>query len=105
VTARRGEVWRYDPVVARRGISTLRLIVSADPINNDRTVPVVLAVNVVETDPGSLLAVPVRRLRLGQRGHRTADHAVAGGLLERMAIATPDTMDQVSAALRAAQDL
>jgi hypothetical protein len=26
-------------------------------------------------------------------------------LLERMAIATPDTMDQVSAALRAVQDL
>ena len=103
MTARRGEVWRYDPVVARRGISTLRLIVSADPINNDRTVPVVLAVNIVETDPGSLLAVPVDDF--GWANAVTVQPIMRSRLLERMAIATPDTMDQVSAALRAAQDL
>ena len=96
-------MWRYDPVVARRGVSTLRLIVSADPINNDRTVPVVLAVNIVESDPGSLLAVPVDDV--GWANAVTVQPIMRSRLLERMAIATPDTMDQVSAALRAAQDL
>src|SRR5215475_9851673 len=57
VTPRRGEVWRYDPVVFRRGGSVLRLIVSAEPINRDSGLRVVLAVNVVDSDPGGLLAV------------------------------------------------
>ena len=56
---RRGEVWRYEPVIARAGQSTLRLVVSADSINADDALPTVYVMQVVETDPGSLLAVRI----------------------------------------------
>jgi mRNA-degrading endonuclease toxin of MazEF toxin-antitoxin module len=54
---RRGEVWRYQTAASRPGQSTLRLIVSADAIN-ESALPVVLAVHIVDSDPGGLLAVP-----------------------------------------------
>jgi hypothetical protein len=50
-------VWRYESVAARPGAPTSRLIVSADAINANDQLPVVLAVHVVDTDPESLLAV------------------------------------------------
>jgi mRNA-degrading endonuclease toxin of MazEF toxin-antitoxin module len=103
VTPRRGEVWRYDPVVYRRGVSVLRLIVSAEPINRDAALRVVLGVNVVDSDPGGLLAVAVDDL--GWVSALTVQPIMRSRLLERIAIATPETMEQVGTALRAAQDL
>ena len=103
MTPRRGEVWRYDPVVFRPGVSVLRLIVSAEPINRDSGLRVVLAVNVVDSDPGGLLAVAVDDL--GWVSALTVQPIMRSRLLERIAITTPETMEQVGAALRAAQDL
>jgi mRNA-degrading endonuclease toxin of MazEF toxin-antitoxin module len=96
-------VWRYEPVAARPGQSTLLLIVSADVINDNDDLPVVLAVHVVDTDPGSLLAV-----RVGDRGWARAlsiEPVLRRRLVEHVGSADADTMDAVSNALRAVQDL
>jgi mRNA-degrading endonuclease toxin of MazEF toxin-antitoxin module len=100
---RRGEVWRYEPVIARAGQSTSRLIVSADSINRNDALPVVYVMHVVDTDPRSLLAV-----RIGEHGWALAteiDRPVRKRLTERLGEATATEMDQVDAALRAVFDL
>lgn len=100
---RRGEVWRYQPAVVRPGQPTLRLVVSADAVNRDDQLPVVLALHLVDTDPDSLLAV-----RVGDHGWARAlsiEPVLRQRLVEHVATAEPDTMEQVSTALRAAQDL
>jgi mRNA-degrading endonuclease toxin of MazEF toxin-antitoxin module len=100
---RRGEVWRYEPVVARPGQPTLRLIVSADAINDNEDVPVVLALHVVPEDPGSLLAV-----RVGEHGWARAlsiEPVLRRRLVEHVGTADAETMDAVAGALRAVQDL
>jgi mRNA-degrading endonuclease toxin of MazEF toxin-antitoxin module len=99
---RRGEVWRYEPVAARPGQSTLRLIVSSDFVN-EVDLPVVLALHLVDEDPDSLLAV-----RVGEHGWARAmsiEPVMRRRLVERLGAADPDTMDGVNAALRAVQDL
>ena len=99
---RRGEVWRYEPVAARPGQSTLRLIVSSD-IVNEVDLPVVLALHLVDEDPDSLLAV-----RVGEHGWARAmsiEPVMRRRLVERVGAADPDAMDGVNAALRAVQDL
>lgn len=53
---RRGEVYAYTPVLPRPGQSLLRVIVSADALN-DSAIPVTLGLQVVDHDPGSLLSV------------------------------------------------
>lgn len=100
---RRGEVWRYEPVAARPGQATLRLIVSADAINTNDDVPVVLAVHLVPEDPGSLLAV-----RVGEHGWARAlsiEPVMRRRLVERIGTANADELDAVAGALRAVQDL
>lgn len=100
---RRGEIWRYQPVAARPGHPTLRLIVSADAINTNDQVPVVLTVHLVDTDPDSLLAV-----RVGEHGWARAlsvEPAMRKRLVEHVGTAEHATMEQVSNALRAVQDL
>jgi mRNA-degrading endonuclease toxin of MazEF toxin-antitoxin module len=100
---RRGEVWRYEPVIARAGQSTLRLVVSADSINADNALPTVYVMQVVETDPGSLLAV-----RIGDLGWAFAllvDRPVRKRLTDRVGAATVEEMEQVDAALRATLEL
>jgi mRNA-degrading endonuclease toxin of MazEF toxin-antitoxin module len=100
---RRGEVWRYEPVIARAGQSTLRLVVSADSINADDALPTVYVMQVVETDPGSLLAV-----RIGDLGWAFAllvDRPVRKRLTDRVGAATIEEMEQVDAALRATLEL
>lgn len=52
---RRGEIWQYRPVLERPGQSLLRLIVSADFVNEGDSVTV-LGVHLVDRDPESLLA-------------------------------------------------
>jgi len=100
---RRGEVWRYEPVIARAGQSTTRLIVSADSINRTDALPVVYVMHVVDTDPQSLLAV-----RIGEHGWALAtevDRPVRKRLTEKLGEATAVELDQVDAALRGVFDL
>jgi mRNA-degrading endonuclease toxin of MazEF toxin-antitoxin module len=100
---RRGEIWRYRPVAARPGQPTLRLIVSADVVNANDQVPVVLTLQVVDSDPGSLLAVRVN-------GHGWAralsiEPALRSRLTGQVGATDDQTMEQVANALRAVQDL
>lgn len=100
---RRGEVWRYEPIIARAGLSTSRLIVSADAVNADDTVPTVYVMQMVADDPGSLLAV-----RIGDLGWAFAllmDRPVRKRLVERIGVATAEEMEQVDTALRATFEL
>jgi mRNA-degrading endonuclease toxin of MazEF toxin-antitoxin module len=103
VSPERGEIWHYSSVINRPGLSAKRLIVSAPAINRSEQLPVVLALHVYDTDPGGLLAVA-----LGVQGWTTAmsiEPTMRSRLTERLAVVDADTMDQVSAALRTAQDL
>jgi mRNA-degrading endonuclease toxin of MazEF toxin-antitoxin module len=96
-------VWRYEAVAPRPGESNLRLIVSSDAINAVDGMPVVLALRVVANDPESLLAV-----RIGEHGWARAmsiEPVIRRRLVECIDQADVDTMDSVSAALRAVQDL
>jgi mRNA-degrading endonuclease toxin of MazEF toxin-antitoxin module len=96
VALRRGEVYAYTPVLPRPGQSLLRLIVTADALN-DSAIPVVLGLQVVDHDPGSLLSVrleghgwavvttieQVMKRRLGERAGRIGvdeQHAVDNAL-------------------------
>ncbi len=89
--------------MARAGQSTLRLVVSANVINADDILPTVYVVQVVETDPESLLAV-----RIGDLGWAFAlllDRPVRKRLTERVGVATAEEMERVDTALRATFDL
>lgn len=100
---RRGEVWRYEPVIARAGQSTTRLIVSADSINRNEALPIVYVMHVVDSDPQSLLAV-----RIGDNGWALAteiDRPVRKRLAEKIGEATTAEMDEVDSALRAVFDI
>jgi len=100
---RRGEVWRYEPVIARAGQSTIRLIVSADSVNLNEGLPVVYVMHVVDSDPQSLLAV-----RIGDLGWALAteiDRPIRKRLTEKLGEATTAEMDQVDSALRAVFDV
>lgn len=99
---RRGQVWTYKPVLDRPDQSLLRLIVSADGLN-DSPIPVVLGCQVVEQDPGSLLAV-----RIEDHGWvvvTTIEQVVKRRLVEVAGVIAPSEQQDVDAALRAAQDL
>ncbi|MDN5859728.1 MAG: type II toxin-antitoxin system PemK/MazF family toxin [Pseudonocardia sp.] len=99
---RRGEIWRYEPVVHRAGQSTDRLIVSADSLNA-AALPTVYAMQMVDTDPGSLLAV-----RVGEHGWALAtaiERPLRERLVERIGQAGPKEMEQVDNAIRATFDL
>jgi mRNA-degrading endonuclease toxin of MazEF toxin-antitoxin module len=100
---RRGEVWRYEPVIARAGQSTTRLIVSADSVNRNEALPVVYVMHVVDSDPDSLLAI-----RIDENGWALAteiDRPVRKRLTEKLGEATTAEMEQVDTALRAVFDL
>jgi mRNA-degrading endonuclease toxin of MazEF toxin-antitoxin module len=99
---RRGEIWRYQPALGRTGQSTLRLIVSASAIN-EAPLPMVLAVHVLDTDPGGLLAVPVGHH--GWASALTIEAVTRTRLVRHVDTADDDTMEGVALALRAAQDL
>ncbi len=100
---RRGELWRYEPVITRTGQPTLRLIVSADAVNADETIPAIYVMQVVETDPASLLAV-----RIGDHGWAFAlriERPPRKRLTEHVGAATAAEMEQVETALRATFEL
>jgi mRNA-degrading endonuclease toxin of MazEF toxin-antitoxin module len=100
---RRGEIWRYQPVVLRAGQSTDRLVVSADSINSANALPMVYTMQVVDTDPESLLAV-----RVGEHGWALAtaiERPVRKRLVERLGQASPEEMEQIDNAIRATFDV
>ncbi len=100
---RRGELWRYDPVISRAGQSFIRLVISSDALNRSDALPVVYVMQVVDTDPGSLLAV-----RVGNHGWALAteiDRPVRKRLTERLGEATTQEMEQIDNAIRAAFDV
>lgn len=100
---RRGEIWRYTPAIARPGQPTLRLVVSADFLNTNPDLSIVLALQVLETDPDSLMAFPV-----GDQGWARAlsvEPVLRRRLVEHVGTANAAEMDQVNNALRAVQDL
>lgn len=100
---RRGEIWRYEPAAARPGHPVLRLVVSVDVVNDNDDLPVVLGLHVVDADPASLLAV-----RVGEHGWARAlsiEPVLRRRLVEHVGTADAATMDAVTNALRAVQDL
>lgn len=100
---RRGEIWRYEPVISRAGQSTTRLIVSADSANRNEALPIVYVMHVVDTDPRSLLAV-----RIGDHGWALAteiDRPVRTRLVERLGEAEDAEMEHVDNAVRAVFDV
>jgi mRNA-degrading endonuclease toxin of MazEF toxin-antitoxin module len=100
---RRGEIWRYQPVLDRPGQSKVRLIVSAEGINRVEELPVVLGLNILATDPGTLLSV-----RLDPWGWGSAlaiEQVMRRRLVEHLDTVASDVMEQVDAALRAALEL
>lgn len=96
---RRGDLYRYEPVMTRAGQSTTRLIVSADAVNANASLPAVYAMHVVDSDPGSLLAV-----RVGELGWAFAmeiDRPLRRRLVEHLGRATAEELEQVDQAIRA----
>jgi len=98
----RGEIWRYEPVLNRPGQS-LRLVVSAAAVNSNDALPVVLALRVLEVDPGGLLAVRVDPH--GWASALTIEPVSRSRLVECLSATDTDVMEHVSTALRAAQGL
>lgn len=96
---RRGEIWRYEPVMQRAGRSTTRLVVSADSVNDRDSIPAVYVMNVVEFDPGSLLAVAVDPF--GWAIALEIDRPPRKRLVELLGRATTEQMEQVDNAIRA----
>ncbi|MGH3569235.1 MAG: hypothetical protein ACRDRH_25065 [Pseudonocardia sp.] len=100
---RRGEIWRYKPVLERPGLSTVRLIISAEGVNNTHELPVVLGLNILAADPGTLLSV-----RLGSWGWGSAlaiEQVMRRRLVEHLDTMSPEVMEQIDSALRAAMEL
>lgn len=97
----RGEVWRYRPVIERRGQPLLRLVVSGNAFN--RSTRLIVGLQLVETDPASLLAVPIGGL--GWASTPTIEVVLPSRLDELVGTATPEEMDRVDNVLRAALDL
>lgn len=100
---RRGDVYRYLPVIQREGQSNLRLIVSDDAINANDRIPTVFAMHLVADDPGGLLAV-----RVGEFGWAFAleiDRPPRRRLVEKLGEATAEEMEAIDNALRATLNL
>lgn len=100
---RRGDIYRYQPVIQREGQSNLRLIVSDDAINANGQIPTVFAMHVVADDPGGLLAV-----RVGEFGWAFAleiDRPLRRRLVEKLGEATVEETESIDNALRATFNL
>jgi hypothetical protein len=96
---RRGDLYRYEPVMARAGQPTTKLIVSADALNANDDLPTVYAMHVVDSDPGSLLAVMVGEL--GWAFALEINRPLRCRLIEQLGRATPEELEQVDNAIRA----
>jgi mRNA-degrading endonuclease toxin of MazEF toxin-antitoxin module len=95
----RGEIWEYQPVLAREGEPRLRLIVSNDAINRDPDLVVVRGLRVLEADPGGLLSV-----RIGDHGWAsamTSENVIRRRLVEQVGTASSEEMEAVEVAIAA----
>ncbi|MGH3939062.1 MAG: hypothetical protein ACRDTG_10600 [Pseudonocardiaceae bacterium] len=99
----RGEIWAYQPVLQRPGQSLLRLIVSADGLNVQGSLPIVLGLQVVDRDPGSLLAV--RLEGYGWTVVTTIEAVIRRRLPELVGVIGSAEQVAVDSALRAALEL
>lgn len=99
---RRGEVRAYEPVLARPGQSLQRLIVSADPLN-ESDMPVVLGLQVLDEDPGSLLAVRLEGHGWGVT--TTIEQVIKSRLKDLAGVISVEEQQAVDNTLRAALDL
>jgi mRNA-degrading endonuclease toxin of MazEF toxin-antitoxin module len=100
---RRGEIYRFEPVINRTGQSTKRLVVSADAVNDNERIPYCFAMHVVDDSPDSLLAAS-----LGDHGWAFAletDRPLKRQLTEQLGTATLEQMEQVDNAMRAVFEL
>lgn len=87
----------------RAGQSTLRLVVSSDALNENDNLPTAYVMHVVDSDPGSLLAVAVDPF--GWAIALEIDRPPRKRLVELLGTATCDQMEQVDNAVRAAFDV
>ncbi len=87
----------------RQGQSTVRLIVSANGINDAESLPIVFGVHVLDSDPGQLLAVHVAPW--GWASALTLERVMRRRLVEQLATVPDDVLEQVDASLLAALEL
>ena len=99
---RRGEVWSYGGLLGRAGQSTRRLVVSSDLLNESDDVATCYALHVLDSDPGSLLAVETA---WGWASVLLLDRPPRSMLTERLGEATTEQLDAVDNALRAVLEL
>ena len=99
---RRGEVWRYTGLLGRQGQSTLRLVVSADLLNERDDVATCYALHLLDSDPRSLLAVETA---WGWASVLLLDRPPRSMLTELLGQVTPEQLDNVDNALRAVLEL
>lgn len=98
----RGQIWAYRPALPRPGQSLLRLILSAEGVNQDSSLPVVTGAQVIDRDPGGLLSV-----RLDPHGWvtlLTIEAVLRSRLDEHVATASAEEMASVGVALAAMLD-
>ena len=101
-TPARGQIWRYEPVLARDNRSTLRLIVSSDSINH-ADLPTAFAVHIVPEASDSLLFVTVEPHGWAAAG--TLEQVMRRRLSEHVGTVSAESMEPVDIALRALLDL
>jgi len=99
----RGEIWAYRPALPRPGQSLLRLILSAEGVNRNSALPVVIGAQVLDRDPGGLLSVHLHPH--GWLSLLTIEAVLRSRLDERVGTATPDEMAAVEVALAAMLDM
>lgn len=99
---RRGEIWSYSGLLARQRQSDKRLIVSADIVNESEDVAACYALHVLDSDPGSLLAV---QTEWGWASVLLLDRPPRSMLTEKLGDADDDQMEAVDNALRAVLEL
>lgn len=99
----RGDIWQYNPVINRPGVSTQRLIIGADEINVNPDLKIVLTLQIFDFDPGGLLSVEIVRRSWASVLHPEA--TVRSRLTELLDVVKSEMMNRVSAILRAAFDL
>lgn len=98
----RGEVWRYDPVINRPGLSILRVILSADGWNADPENRIVMGAHVVDRDRGGLVNVGTAH---GWVALTTIEPILRRRLIEQVGALTDDELAAVDMAFRALFDV
>lgn len=94
----RGDVFAYKPVIPRPGISTMRLVVSVDPLNVSELLPVIIGIHVVQETEESPLAPRIGEL--GWAPVTTIERVVKSRLLDYVGRATDQEFEQVENGLR-----